>query len=76
LREQLGRYRALVQSDLPLGALQTFLRCWVLLYGSVSLEAFGHLRFALDDPAPMFELMLSDVARMIGLEYPLPAPAG
>jgi len=75
LREQLARYRSLVHSDLPLGALQTFLRCWVLLYGSVSLEAFGHLRFALDDPAPMFELMLSDLAPMIGLEYPLPASA-
>jgi AcrR family transcriptional regulator len=73
LREQLARYRGLVQSDLPLGALQTFLRCWVLLYGSVSLEAFGHMQFALDDPAPMFELMLSDLAPMIGLEYPLPA---
>jgi len=73
LRQQLARYRELVQSDLPLGALQTFLRCWVLLYGIVSLEAFGHMQFALDDPSPMFELMLSDLAPMIGLEYPLPA---
>jgi AcrR family transcriptional regulator len=73
LREQLVRYRELVQSDLPLGALQTFLRCWVLLYGTVSLEAFGHMRFALADPEPMFELMLSDLAPMIGLEYPPPA---
>jgi AcrR family transcriptional regulator len=73
LREQLARYRELVRSDLPLGALQTFLRCWVLLYGIVSLEAFGHMQFALDDPSPMFELMLSDLAPMIGLEYPLPA---
>jgi AcrR family transcriptional regulator len=73
LRGQLVRYRELTQSDLPLGALQTFLRCWVLLYGAVSLEAFGHLQFALDDPSPMFELMLADLAPMIGLEYPLPA---
>jgi AcrR family transcriptional regulator len=73
LREQLVRYRELVHVDLPLGALQTFLRCWVLLYGTVSLEVFGHLRFALADPAPMFELMLADLAPMIGLEYPLPA---
>ena len=58
-------------SDLPLGALQTFLRCWVLLYGAVSLEVFGHLQFALDDPSPMFELMLSDLAPLVGLEYPL-----
>jgi AcrR family transcriptional regulator len=71
LREQLVRYRKLVGSDLPLGALQTFLRCWVLLYGAVSLEVFGHLQFALDDPSPMFELMLSDLAPLVGLEYPL-----
>jgi len=72
LRDQLARYRELIHSELPLGALQTFLRCWVLLYGTVSLEAFGHLRFALDDPSPMFELMLADLAPMIGLPYPLP----
>ncbi len=71
LREQLARYRGIVNSDLPLGALQTFLRCWVLLYGTVSLETFGHLRFALDDASPMFELMLNDMAPMIGLRYPL-----
>jgi AcrR family transcriptional regulator len=69
LREQLVRYRQLVGSDLPLGALQTFLRCWVLLYGTVSLEVFGHLQFALDDPSPMFELMLAELAPMVGLDY-------
>jgi len=51
---------------------QTFLRCWVLLYGTVSLEVFGHLQFALDDAAPLFELMLADLAAMVGLSYPLP----
>jgi AcrR family transcriptional regulator len=71
LRRQLARYRELTGTDLPLGALQTFLRCWVLLYGTVSLEVFGHLRFALDDPAPMFELMLGDLAPLVGLHYPL-----
>jgi AcrR family transcriptional regulator len=71
LRNQLARYRDMVGSDLPLGALQTFLRCWVRLYGAVSLEAFGHLKFALDDPSPMFELMLADLASMLGLRYPL-----
>jgi len=71
LREQLRRFRDGTSSDLPLGALQTFLRCWVRLYGAVSLEAFGHLKFALDDPSPMFELMLTDLAAMVGLRYPL-----
>jgi AcrR family transcriptional regulator len=75
LRAQLAQYRQLGGTDLPLGALQTFLRCWVLLYGTVSLEVFGHLRFALDDAAPMFELMLSDLAPLVGLEYPLPRAA-
>ncbi|HEY2506192.1 MAG TPA: TetR/AcrR family transcriptional regulator [Streptosporangiaceae bacterium] len=69
LRDQLARYRENSGADLPLGALQTFLRCWVLLYGTVSLEVFGHLKFALDDAAPMFELMLASMAPMIGLDY-------
>jgi hypothetical protein len=71
LRDQLAHYRQIVGSDLPLGALQTFLRCWVLLYGAVSLETFGHLKFALDDASPMFELTLSDLSPMVGLQYPL-----
>ena len=70
LRAQLARYRRELGTDLPLGALQTFLRCWVQLYGTVSLETFGQLRFALDNSEPMFELMLGDLASMIGLEYP------
>jgi AcrR family transcriptional regulator len=73
LRPQLARYRELLGTDLPIGVLQTFLRSWVLLYGTVSLEVFGHLKFALEDSAPMFELMLTDLASMVGLTYPLPA---
>jgi AcrR family transcriptional regulator len=75
MRSQLARYRELTGSDLPLGALQTFLRCWVLLYGSVGLEISGHLRFALDDAAPLFELVLADLAQMVGLGYQVPPPA-
>jgi AcrR family transcriptional regulator len=73
LRTELAKYRELAGTDLPLGALQTFLRCWVLLYGTVSLEAFGHMKFALDDASPMFELMLADMAPMLGLTVPLRA---
>jgi AcrR family transcriptional regulator len=75
LRSQIVRYRDLVGTDLPLGALLAFLRCWVLLYGMVALEVGGHLQFALDDASPMFELMLSDLAPMVGLEYPVHATA-
>jgi AcrR family transcriptional regulator len=79
LLEQLGRYReglGELAGDLPLGLLLIFLRCWVRLYGIVSLEVFGHLGFALDDAGPMFEIMLAETAPLIGLQYPPPAPAG
>jgi AcrR family transcriptional regulator len=74
LRAQLDRFRDKLglSTDLPTGAHLIFLRCWILLYGAVSMEVFGHLGFALTDPAPMFELTLRDLARIIGLEYPIP----
>jgi AcrR family transcriptional regulator len=72
LRDQLSRYRELLGSDIPVGAVLTFLRCWTVLYGAVAMEVFGHLRFALSDPAPMFEITLGDLAALIGLRYPLP----
>ena len=71
LEAQLSRYRAILGSEAPDGAVLIFLRCWVLLYGAVSMEVFGHLGFALDDPAPMFEFTLADLARLVGLKYPL-----
>ncbi len=77
LRDQLGRYRDGLAASvpggagLPLGALLTFLRCWTLLYGAVAMEVFGHMRFALEDPAPMFEITLGDLAALVGLRYPL-----
>jgi AcrR family transcriptional regulator len=72
LREQLAHYRELLGVDLPLGAGLTFLRCWVRLYGMVSLEVFGHMRFALDDAAPMFEITLAELAELVGLQSPAP----
>ena len=41
----------------------------------VTLEVFGHLHFALDDPAPMFEITLGELAGMVGLRYPPPRGA-
>jgi AcrR family transcriptional regulator len=72
LRGQLARYRQLAGTQLPLGALQVFLRCWVLLYGAISMEVFGHLEFALEDASPMFELMLADMAALVGRSLPDP----
>jgi AcrR family transcriptional regulator len=72
LRDQLLRYRELLGADIPVGAVLTFLRCWIVLYGAVALEVFGHIRFALEDAAPMFEITLGDLAALVGLRYPLP----
>jgi AcrR family transcriptional regulator len=71
LRTQLSRFRAALGTDVPDGAVLVFLRCWVLLYGAVSMEVFGHLGFALDDPAPMFEFTVADLARLVGLDHPV-----
>ncbi len=71
LRDQLVRYRDALGASIPLGAVVTFLRCWTVLYGAVAMEVFGHMRFALADPAPMFEITLGDLAALVGLQYPL-----
>lgn len=68
LRSQLERYRDALGAELPIGALLTFLKCWVRLYGIVSLEVFGHLAWALDDAGPIFEIMLYEMALMLGLD--------
>ena len=72
LREQLERYRTAIGASVPVGAMLTFLRCWVLLYGAVSMEVFGHIRFVFDDPSAMFEYTLRDLVSLVGLTYPLP----
>jgi len=52
---------------LPRSAQYVFLRCWARLYGTVTLEVFGHLRWALSDTEPLFEDMLADNARSLGV---------
>jgi AcrR family transcriptional regulator len=75
LLAQLLEYRASLGSDLPgieampAGGMLTFLRCWIRLYGAVALEILGHMKFALADSSPMFELTLCELAEMLGQEY-------
>jgi AcrR family transcriptional regulator len=73
LRPQLEHFRAKMRADVPYGTVLAFLRCWVLLYGALAMEVFGHLDFALEDSGPMFELTLSELAARCGLTYPIPA---
>jgi AcrR family transcriptional regulator len=70
LRDQLSQYRDALGTDIPVGAMLTFLRCWTVLYGAVAMEVFGHMSFALEDAAPMFDLTLGDLAALVGLRYP------
>jgi AcrR family transcriptional regulator len=63
LVRQVRAFSAVVDDVLPLGALTAYIAGWVRLYGAVTIETFGLLRFALDDAEPLFEAMLADMAR-------------
>ncbi|MCW2740808.1 MAG: TetR/AcrR family transcriptional regulator [Blastococcus sp.] len=75
LQKQLQTWCAKLPVALPLGVMSVFLSCWIRLYGMVCMEVFGHLRFALDDPAPLFEAELRSLGEVLGVaaEYRPPA---
>ncbi|MEU7166300.1 TetR/AcrR family transcriptional regulator [Streptomyces morookaense] len=50
----------------PLEVIYVFVACWTRLYGTVAVEAFGHLDFALTDPEPLFEHTLDDILTALG----------
>lgn len=52
--------------ELPLPVRYLHVRQWVKLYGMVTLEAFGHLSWAVEDSAPLFEAMLDECAAELG----------
>jgi AcrR family transcriptional regulator len=66
LRSELRTWCSGLPVELPLGAAQVFLSCWIRLYGMVAMEVFGHLTFALPDAEPMFEVELADLAAKLG----------
>jgi AcrR family transcriptional regulator len=61
--------RSAKHGDLPVPVRYVFVRQWARLYGMVTLEAFGHLSWALEDSLALFEEMLADN----GAEMRLPA---
>jgi AcrR family transcriptional regulator len=69
LVEQLEDYREVLDASLPIGVIHAFLTCWIRLLGQVSLEVFGHLAFAFHDLEPMFELLMAELAEVLGLKY-------
>jgi AcrR family transcriptional regulator len=58
---------------LPVGAVEVFLRCWMRLYGAVTMEGFGQLRFAVSNAEALFELELAALGEMLGATYEPPA---
>jgi AcrR family transcriptional regulator len=74
LQQKLRDWCVELDVALPLGAMYVFLSCWIRLYGIVCMEVFGHLRFALDDAAPMFEAELRALGGVLGIaeEYRSP----
>lgn len=58
---------ATVPIELPLAVRYLYVRQWSRLYGMVTLEAFGHLSWALADSISLFEAMLDECAAELGL---------
>lgn len=75
LRPQLVDWCAVFPVELPLGVMQVFLSCWIRLYGMVCMEVFGHLKFALADPTPMFEAELRELGGVLGIADAYTPPA-
>lgn len=64
--EQLEELREHLTEEVPLPVLHVFVQAWVRLYGVISMEAFGHLDFALADPEPFFEQTLREILALLG----------
>jgi AcrR family transcriptional regulator len=54
------------------GLLWTFMRSWASLYGTVTLEVFGHLDPSVIESGAMFRSMLEDQARLFAITDELP----
>jgi len=52
-----------VGTDIPKGALVSFIEAWIRLHGAVALETFGHLHWALEDGSPLFEQTLHEIGK-------------
>jgi AcrR family transcriptional regulator len=67
LRELLKPYLDTFGDRFPLPVIYLFVSAWTRLYGIVAMEVFGHLRWAMTDVEPLFEVelarMLSRLAR-------------
>lgn len=77
LLAQLRGYAEATGATLPPEALYVFLACWVRIYGAVSMEVFGHLKWAVEEGGPLFETELRRLGELLGIaeEYQAPSSA-
>jgi AcrR family transcriptional regulator len=68
LAGQLAGWEDELRGGLPIPAVYVFLRCWIRLYGMVTMEVFGHLGWALTDAEPIFEAVLAESVRDLRLD--------
>lgn len=54
------------------GLIWIFMRSWAALYGTVTLEVFGHLDPRIIESGVLFQQMFEDQARLLGLADELP----
>jgi AcrR family transcriptional regulator len=66
------KYQGIAVPDeaIALGSMYFMLEFWTRLYGHVALEVFGRFPFQISNAEPLFESMLADLARQIGLAAP------
>jgi len=55
-----------------LGLLWIFMRSWATLYGTVTLEVFGHLDPNIIESGAMFRAMLEEQAALLGITHEMP----
>jgi len=65
-------YQQVAVQGLPPGAMAIFLQCYTRLYGSIALEVFGHLSWAMDDAEPLFERELAGLCQLVHTPYTPP----
>lgn len=70
IRAQLEQARAYVVPQLPVEAVWVFVRQWARLYGAVTMEVFGHLRWAMADTDAFFAAMLRESLAELGQPAP------
>jgi AcrR family transcriptional regulator len=58
---------AIPQERLPLGVAYLMVQYWARIYGHVTLEVFGNFPMPMSNPDALFNAMLGDLAREVGL---------